>query len=121
MLPVKITHLDDHSIITGSDHASVELAIATLVAKGFHLLESIRPLGKNWIATVQRAHNESTDWCEVTRIGLQHVIEGATQAVVLARIESLSSHGAVLIAGPEQVEGRWVAVVDEKGVVGRRA
>lgn len=112
MLPVKITEMDEHAIVTGSDRSAVERVIAGLVIGGARLLESIRPLGNNWIATVERTR--PADWCEVTDIGLQLVIEGSSLAIVRERIEQLSSDGAAVVAGPEQVEGKWVAVVDER-------
>lgn len=114
MQAVKITDLDEHSIVTGSDRAAVERAITELIAAGATLLESIKPLGNNWIGTVQRARETPAEWCEVTSIGLQLVIEGSSLAIVKERIEQLSTYGAALVAGPEQVEGKWVAVVDER-------
>lgn len=120
MQPVKITELDEHSIVTGSDRPAVEQVIANLVAQGARLLESIKPLGNNWIATVQRARTTPAEWCEVTNIGLQLVIEGSSHAIVKQRIEQLSTYGAAIIAGPEEVEGKWVAVVDERATQAKR-
>jgi hypothetical protein len=115
MEPVKVTALEGHSIITGSDRWAVEQKIAEIVARGGRMLETVRALGNNWIATVEEPRTTPNDWCEVTNIGYQMVIEGSSEAIVRVRIEQLTTYGAVLIAGPEAVEGKWVAVVDEKG------
>lgn len=114
MQTVKVTHIDDRTLIAGSDRRAVEAAVAQQVQSGAQLLEAIGPLGNNWVATVRRPKPPEDVWCEVTRIGLQRVIEGASEAVVRERVGELSTHGAALVAGPEFVDGRWVAVVDER-------
>lgn len=121
MQPVKITELDEvHTMVTGSDRSAVERAIAAFLAEGARLIESIKPLGNNWIATLERPAARATDWCEVTSIGLQLVIEGSSRAIVAERIEQLSTYGAAVVAGPEMVEGKWVAVLDERATLPRR-
>jgi hypothetical protein len=119
MQAVKITEMDSHTIITGSNRLAVENTISALVAQGGRLIESVKELGNNWIATVERANTGPVEWCEVTNIGLQIVIEGSSLAVVKARIDELSTYGAIIVAGPEQVEQKWVAVLDERATKSR--
>ena len=119
MQAVKITEMEAHSIITGSDRRAVDHAINELIAQGGRLIESVKALGNNWIATVERAQTGPTEWCEITNIGLQVVIEGSSLAIVTTRIDELSTYGAVVVAGPEQVESKWVAVLDERATKAR--
>ena len=107
----------------GATQAAVEAAVAELVQQGCQQLETIRPLGHNWVATVRRPPEPRDEtWCEVTSIGLQAVIEASHEQVAREKIQELTTFGAALIAGPEYLEGKWVAVVDRKAVApgGRR-
>lgn len=122
MSEITVTELDEHLLIKGPDRDSVERAVGHYCAHGYEQLETAKPLGRNWIATVRkieaRVQRESV---QVTNIGLQTVLESPTLALVQEKIEQLTTYGAVLIAGPEQVDGRWVAVVDDKGVAKRNS
>ncbi len=112
---VTITRSGPHLVIKGQAFDAVRAAVGELLAQGCEQMGDIAPLGKNWIATVKDKESpEARDWTTVTNIGLQSVIEGASYEVVSVRIEELTTYGAVLVAGPEQVEDKWVAVVDTR-------
>jgi hypothetical protein len=116
MEPVKLTRAGAHVMVKAASRAAVEAAVAELVAKGAQLVDSIKALGNNWIATVvDQAAPEATDWVEVTSIGLQSVIAGSSFQIVSERVAELTTFGSALVAGPELVEGKWVAVVDTRG------
>lgn len=112
---VTITRSGPHLVVKGQAFDAVRAAVGELLAQGCEQVGDISPLGKNWIATVKDQQSpEAQDWTTVTSIGLQSVIEGASYEAVRQRVEELTTYGAVLIAGPESVEGKWVAVVDTR-------
>lgn len=112
---VTITRSGPHLVVKGQSFDGVRAAVGELLAQGCEQVGDIGPLGKNWIATVKDQESpEAQDWTTVTSIGLQSVIEGASYEVVSQRVEELTTYGAVLVAGPESVDGKWVAVVDTR-------
>jgi hypothetical protein len=118
---VKIARAGGHLMVKGTTVVDVEAAVAELIRRGGKLIDSIKPLGNNWIATVQdQDAAETKAWSTVTSIGLQSVIEGANYEIVVERIAELTTYGAALVAGPENVEGKWVAVVDTRASAGQR-
>ena len=120
-MEVQKTEIDGHVVVKGPTRDGVEAAVLEMIGKGHEQMGSIQPLGNNWIATVRLFRPpEQEDWCEVTSIGLQLVIEASSEQVARGKIDELTTFGAVLVAGPECVEGKWVAVVDQKGVALRQ-
>lgn len=121
MESIKIARVGGHLMVKGATFQDVEAAVGELTRRGGKQIDSIKPLGNNWIATVQDQESpESKAWCTVTNIGLQSVIEGANHEIVAERIGELTTYGAALVAGPELVEGKWVAVVDLRASAGQR-
>ncbi len=84
------------------------------------MLEKVQPLGKNWIATCRAAQDERKAHVEHTTIGLQTVLESGRREALEEWIEAATTHGAVLVAGPEWVEKRWVAVLDDRASAQKR-
>jgi hypothetical protein len=115
-MDLQLTEVEGHIVIKGANRAAVEAAVEEKISEGYRQMEAIQPLGNNWIATVRLDQQVQPDWCEVTSIGLQLVIEASTERVVREKIEELTTFGAVVIAGPECLAGKWVAVVDKAAV-----
>ena len=121
MHPVKVVRTDTHSIITGSDRARVEAAIAALVRQGARLIDSIKPLGNNWIATCEDAPAANAPLVVTTeRIGLRTFIRGGTREAVVAKLEELCTFGAAIVVPPTADEDAWIAVIDERAQQTRR-
>lgn len=116
-----ITEMDDHLLIKARELAQVEAVVSYYVKNGYEQLDTAKPLGNNWIATVRRLTvRAERALVTATRIGLQTVLEAPTRTLVDEHIEQMTTHGAVLVAGPEHVDGRWVAVIDDKATAGPR-
>jgi len=110
---VQVADAGNYLVLKGPDRAAVEAAVREHNAAGAITVGAVAPLGNNWVATVRNTRSPTArDWVEVTSIGLQSVVEGSSEAVVRARLRELTNYGAALVAGPEEVQGKWVAVVD---------
>jgi len=121
---VQITEVEGHLVVKGATRDAVEAAVLEMTRRGHRQMETIQPLGRNWIATVRLSSppgQEQAGWCEVTAIGLQVVIEASAEELARKKIAELTTFGAALVAGPECIEGKWVAVVDQRDVAPRRA
>lgn len=117
MLPVKVVRTETHSIITGSDRARVEATIAELVRHGARLIDSIKPLGNNWIATCADPLEPATEPVVVhaERIGLRTFLRATTRAALDAKLANLLTFGAVVTVPPTLDDGEWIAVIDDRG------
>ena len=121
MTDVQLNEVDGHMLVKGRTRDAVEDAVAALVRDGHQQLDTIRELGNNWIATVRLRSTEDPGWCEVTTIGLQYVIEASREDLAQRKVRELTTYGAVLVAGPECIDGKWIAVVDRRmAPTGRR-
>lgn len=110
---VQVTDAGNYLVLKGPVRAAVEAALREYNAAGAITVGALAPLGHHWVATVRNARSATGgEWVEVTSIGPQSVIEGSSEAVVRARVRELAADGASLVAGPERVQGKWVAVVD---------
>ena len=115
MNAVVTTRSGNHIVVKSAIRADVEATVSQLVEQGAVLVGAIGQLGNNWIATVQDAEkNVAKEWTTVTNIGLQFVVEGSSREAVAAYVEDMITYGSVLIAGPEEIEGKWVAVIDRR-------
>ena len=120
-MDVQFTEVDGHVVVKGSNRDSVEAAVLQMTQQGHQQMETTRQLGNNWIATVRLYKTpEETGWCEVTSIGLQVVVEASAETVLQRKIEELTTFGAILIAGPECLQGKWIAVLDRKAAAQSR-
>lgn len=121
MHPVKVVRVDTHSIITGSDRVRAEAAIAALVRQGARLIDSVKPLGNNWIATCEDALPASGPRVVTTeRIGLRTFVRGTTREAVEAKIEELCTFGAAIVVPLTADDDAWIAVIDERAKQPRR-
>jgi hypothetical protein len=114
---VKVSRMGTHTMVTGSDKAAVEAAMADLIRAGAKPASKVEPLGRNWIVTLETPLTASdSSGCKVVRMGLQLMVTGPSKAKVQERVQALMQEGAVCESGPELRDGVWVAVCDEGGV-----
>ena len=116
MQPVKVVRTDSHSIITGSDRARVEAMIAELLRHGARLIDSIKPLGNNWIATCEDPPGAGTpEVVNCERIGLRTFSRASSRGALDAKLADLLTFGAVVVVPPTCDAGEWIAVIDDRG------
>ncbi len=115
MNTVTTTRSGEHIVVKSALRADVEAAVKELLGQGAVPVGVVGRLGNNWIATVRTPQkNVAKEWATVTNIGLQFVVEGSSREAVADRVEQMITYGSVLIAGPEEIEGKWVAVIDRR-------
>ena len=115
MNSVVTTRSGNHVVVKSAVRSDVEATVTKLLEQGGVMVGAIAQLGNNWIATVRDAEKiAAQEHVTVTNIGLQFVVEGVSREAVAERVEDMITYGSVLIAGPEEIEGKWVAVIDRR-------
>ena len=115
MSSVITTRSGEHVVVKSDVRADVEATGAKLLEQGGVLVGDIARLGNNWIGTVRDAVSHvAEESVTVTNIGLQYVVEGLSRRAVENRVYEMVIYGSVLIAGPEEIGGKWVAVIDRR-------
>ncbi len=115
MNTVTTTRSGEHIVVKSALRAEVEATVKALLEQGAVAIGAVGRLGNNWIATVRAPkRNVAEERVTVPTIGLQFVVEGASREAVAGRVEEMITYGSVLIAGPEEIEGKWVAVIDRR-------
>jgi hypothetical protein len=111
------TRSGDNIVVKADNMADVEEAARELVSLGGTLVGPTVRLGPNWVATVRDpALKAPSGAVSITHIGLQFFLEGPSRELLSAKIEEMTIYGAVLIAGPEEMDGKWIAVIDRREV-----
>jgi hypothetical protein len=121
MKNVVTTRSGENTVVKAANLADVEEAAAELVRLGGTMVGPTLRLGPNWIATVRDPVAKAPiGTVTITNIGLQFLLEGPSRELVSAKVEEMTIYGSVLIAGPEEMNGKWVAVIDRRDVKPKR-
>jgi hypothetical protein len=111
---VDVQDAGDKIILTSEDEATLRQVIEEMKKEGARGANGPTRVGRKWVASFDHPHLAQ---CKIEKIGFQIIIEGPSEASVMARSEGFRECGALVVRGPEQEDGVWKLYLDD---VGRR-
>ena len=109
---VDVHDAGDKIILSSGDEATLRYVVQEMRKEGAQDIQAPVKVGGKWIASFE---HPSLSQCTVEKIGFQIIIEGPTEASVLARSGEFRERGALITRGPEQEEGVWKLYLDDAG------
>src|SRR6266704_2363382 len=96
---VDVHDAGDKIILSSEDEATLKYVVEQMRQEGAQDIQAPVKVGGKWIASFE---HPGLSQCTVEKIGFEIIIEGPTEASVLAR-------------GPEQENGAWKLYLDDVG------
>jgi len=109
---VDVHDAGDKIILSSDDEATLKYVVEEMRKEGAQDIQEPVKVGGKWIASFE---HPGMSQCTVERIGFQIIIEGPTEASVLARSGEFRERGALIACGPEQENGNWKLYLDDVG------
>ena len=109
---VDVHDAGDKMILSSDDEATLKYVVEQMRQEGARDIQEPVKVGGKWIASFE---HPGMSQCTVERIGFQIIIEGPTEASVLARSGEFRERGALIARGPEQENGGWKLYLDDVG------
>ena len=109
---VDVHDAGDKIILSSDDEATLEYVVEEMRKEGAQDIQVPVKVGGKWIASFE---HPALSQCTVEKIGFQIIIEGPTEASVLARSGEFRERGALVARGPEQENGNWKLYLDDVG------
>ena len=102
----------DKIILSSDDEATLRYVVEEIRNDGAQDIQAPVKVGGKWIASFE---HPALSQCTVEKIGFQIIIEGPTEASVLARSGEFRERGALVARGPEEENGNWKLYLDDVG------
>ena len=109
---VDVHDAGDKIILSSGDEATLRYVVQEMRKEGAQDIQAPVKVGGKWIASFE---HPSLSQCTVGKIGFQIIIEGPTEASVLARSGEFRERGALVARGPERENGTWKLYLDDVG------
>ncbi len=109
---VDVHDAGDKIILSSEDEATLKYVVEQMRQEGAQDIQAPVKVGGKWIASFEYP---GLSQCTVEKIGFEIVIEGPTEASVLARSGEFRERGALIARGPEQENGAWKLYLDDVG------
>jgi hypothetical protein len=109
---VDVHDAGDKIILSSDDEATLKYVVEQMRQEGAQDIQAPVKVGGKWIASFE---HPALSQCTVEKIGYQIIIEGPTEASVLARSGEFRERGALVARGPEQENGVWKLYLDDVG------
>ena len=109
---VDVHDAGDKIILSSDDEATLRYVVEEMRKEGAQDIQVPVKVGGKWIASFE---HPALSQCTVEKIGFQIIIEGPTEASVLARSGEFRERGALVARGPEQENGNWKIYLDDVG------
>ena len=109
---VDVHDAGDKLILSSHDEAILKYVIEEMRKEGAQGIQVPVKVGSKWVASFE---HPALSQCTVEKIGFQIIIEGPTEASVLARSGEFRERGALVARGPEQENGVWKLYLDDVG------
>ena len=109
---VDVHDAGDKLILSSHDEAILKYVIEEMRKEGAQGVQMPVKVGGKWVASFE---HPALSQCTVEKIGFQIIIEGPTEASVLARSGEFRERGALVARGPEQENGNWKLYLDDVG------
>ena len=109
---VDVHDAGDKLILSSRDEATLRQVVEEIRKEGAQGIQAPVKVGSKWVAILE---HPVVAQCTVEKIGFQIIIEGPTEASVLARSGEFRERGALVARGPEQENGNWKLYLDDVG------
>ena len=109
---VDVHDAGDKIILSSDDEATLRYVVEEMRQEGAQDVQAPVKVGGKWVASFE---HPGMSQCTVEKIGFQIIIEGPTEASVLARSGEFRERGALVARGPEEENGNWKLYLDDVG------
>src|SRR6266705_7115056 len=109
---VDVHDAGDKLVLSSQDEAALRQVVEEMRKEGARGLQAPAKVGSKWVASLE---HPAMAQCTVEKIGFEIVINGPTEASVLARSGEFRDRGALIARGPEKEDGAWKLYLDDLG------